>query len=328
MIRAGPPSPAKATAATPAAPPVALFAYDGTKRIIPGDRIRSFAVGESTALSSTELHRFKSHSEAIVRGLAARLSLFLRIDFTLELVAVDNMSITKYGEVTPAPRHMILFKVEPLRGIGLLDVPPPLALAIADRMLGGKGYSVNPNRTLREVELALVNQMGEITLKEWSRHWHNKEPLRPVLLGHENNPRFLQIGSSDDVYYLLKMEAGLGDCIDQIQLLLPVKMLDPLVRQLSVDTDANKKDAQAKPVGSPRWNDAFGEVNMRVTAAWTGKQIRTRELLNFKVGDVVPLDADQLNKVELCIAGKPKFVGRLGSAGSKAAVEITDLLSR
>jgi len=327
MARIGAPSVQTPAAVAPAAQAVQVFTHRGLKTSLPSDRVRNFAFGQSAALSSSELHRFKSHNESVVRGVGARLSLFLRIEFTLELLSLDTITLPKFADTAPPPRHMILFKIDPLRGIGLFDIPPPLALSVADRMLGGKGFSVNPNRALREVEIALVNQMAQISIKEWCGAWHSQDELKPALLGHESNPRFLQISDPDETFYMLKMEAGIGDCIEQMLMAMPVKMLDPLVRQLSLETDSIKLEREAKATATPKWNRSFDEIKIPLTAEWRDLEIKTRDLLNFQIGDVIPLDSDQLNRVDVCLNGKPKYHGRLGSSGPKCAVEITDILS-
>jgi flagellar motor switch protein FliM len=308
--------------------PVTLFTYKGRKSSIAPERIRNFAAGQTSTLSSSEIHRLKSHHELIARSLGARLSLFLRTEFTLELLGIDTLTLLKFGELAPPPRHMILFKVDPLRGMGVLDVPPPLGLAVADRMLGGKGFAVNPDRPLREVEMALINQMAQIAIKEWCSHWKNLEELRPALLGRETNPRFLQIGPMDEIFYVIKMEAGVGDCVEEMQMVLPIKMLDPLVRQLSLENEGNKREKTLREPGFLRWNPAYDDLNIPLTAEWRQLEIMTRDLLNFKVGDIISLDSNQINQVELCLAGLPKYQGRLGTSGSKSAIEITHILQR
>ena len=326
MARVGS-SPVQAAAPTPTVQAVQVFTFRGLKTTLPSDRVRSFAFGQSAALSSSELHRFKSHNESVIRGVGARLSLFLRIEFTLELLSLDTVTMPKFVDSAPPPRHMILFKIDPLRGIGVLDVPPPLALSVADRMLGGKGFSVNPNRALREVEIALVNQMAQIAIKEWCGAWKMTDELRPTLLGHESNPRFLQIGEEDESFFMLKMEAGIGDCIEQMLMVLPVKMVEPLVRHLSLEVDAMKKERGTREVSVPRWNPGFDDIKIPLTSQWRDLEIETRDLLNFQIGDIIPLDSNQLNLVQVCLAGLPKYLGRLGSSGNKSAVEITGILS-
>ncbi len=326
MARVGSPT-VQGQAAAVAHQMVPVFTFRGLKTSLPTDRVKNFAVGRTAAISSSELHRFKAHNESIIRGVGARLSLFLRIEFTLELLSLETVAFQKFADSMAPPRHMVLFKIDPLRGIGIFDVPPPLSLSVADRMLGGKGFSVNPNRPLREVEIALVNQMVLIAIKEWCSPWKGHEELRPNLLGHESNPRYLQIGGADETFYLLKMEAGIGDCIEQMLMVMPVKMLDPLVRQLVLEEESSKKERNAKETVVPRWNTAYDEINIPLTAEWRDVELKTRDILNFEVGDVIPLDANQFNHVEICLAQKPKYVGRLGSSGSKTAIEITKVLT-
>jgi flagellar motor switch protein FliM len=208
----------------------------------------------------------------------------------------------------------------------VLDVPPPLALSVADRMLGGKGFSVNPNRALREVEIALVNQMAQIAINEWCAAWKSGDNLKATLLGHESNPRFLQIGEDDESFFMMKMEAGIGDCIEQMLMVMPVKMVDPLIRYLSIEVDTMKKERGAREISVPRWNPGFDEIKIPLTAEWRELEIKTRDLLNFQVGDIIPVDANQLNQVQVCLAGIPKYLGRLGSSGNKGAVEVTGIL--
>ena len=50
---------------------VPVFTFRGAKTALPSDRIRNYAVGQSAAISTSELHRFKAHNEAVVRGVGA-----------------------------------------------------------------------------------------------------------------------------------------------------------------------------------------------------------------------------------------------------------------
>jgi flagellar motor switch protein FliM len=63
-----------------------------------------------------------------------------------------------------------------------------------------------------------------------------------------------------------------------------------------------------------------------VTAEWPALEMTARDLTNLKVGDVLPLDGEVVNQVRLRLAALPKFIGRLGTTGSKWAVEITETI--
>ena len=74
-------------------------------------------MGSNASLASTEVHQFQNQNAVIVRALAARLSLFLRKEISLEQVSLEVVDLPKYAKEFEAPRHMILFNTPPLRPV-------------------------------------------------------------------------------------------------------------------------------------------------------------------------------------------------------------------
>ncbi len=307
---------------------VDVFRYRGEKIGLPEEAIIPYTFGQAASLSSSDLHRFRTHNAAVARAMAARLSLFVRAEFSMELEEVSTMTFQKYTDNAPTPCHLVLFKVEPLQGIGVLDFAPSLGLVLTDRMLGGVGAMVDPDRPLREVEQSLIDQASRILLQEWVENWKTRELLLPRLLGFENNPKFLTICDPDEEVKVLKYTATMGDVFDRVQLVLPVKMSEPLIQQLTADTDVKKKDAASKKSLMPTWNTAYDGVKLHVSAVWDDVEMLSRDLLNFKVGDFLPLKSDSFDRVEVRLADRPKFIGRLGSAAKRSAVEITKYIGK
>lgn len=137
-----------------------------------------------------ELRRLRLLHEDFIRYLAARLSLFLRMEFTLKMSKLTTLAYAKFTESLPSPTHLCLFKTEPLMGVGILDLNPRLALTLVDRMLGGHGHSVKLERYLTEIEVALLEDVIRIILEEWCAQWKGQRELHPAVIGHENNGRF------------------------------------------------------------------------------------------------------------------------------------------
>ncbi len=276
---------------------VDVFSYRGEKVGLPEEAIIPFVFGQAASLSSSDLHRFRTHNMSAARAMAGRLSLFVRAEFSLELEEVSTMTFQKYTDNAPTPCHLVLFKIDPLQGIGVLDFAPSLALVLTDRMLGGVGAMIDPDRPLREVEHSLVDQVSRILLQEWVENWKTRETLIPRLLGNENNPQFLTICDPDEEVKVLKYTATMGDVFDRVQLVLPVKMSDPLIQQLTADTDVKKKDAASKKNIMPTWNSAYNDVKLHVSAVWDDVEMLSRDLLNFKVGDFLPLNSFFMNSL-------------------------------
>src|SRR5438045_3763737 len=96
-------------------------------------------------------------------------------------------TILDQSEIDQPLQQTTLFKIEPLAGVGVLDVNPRLALSIVDRLLGGRGLAVNADRLLSEIDIASMEDVIVILLEEWCSVWKTEQELHPMIVGHENN---------------------------------------------------------------------------------------------------------------------------------------------
>jgi flagellar motor switch protein FliM len=275
-------------------------------------------------LSAGELRRLRIRHGEFIRALAARLSIYLRLEFSLQLSNLDLIPYRKFVESLPNPAHLSLFKIEPLRGVGVLEIHPRLGLTIVDRLLGGPAHSITSDHDLSEIEVALMAQAVQLILGEWCNHWANIETLHPQLIGTETSGAFLQTASPDTVLLVLSMEAKLGDCLEQMQLAVPCHTLEPLIRKFA---QVNGESPPSPPATVPlKWNKSFDDVKVPITAIWTGVKMTARDLTRLKIGDVVPLEPDCAQHVRIRLADLAKFEGRLGTTGGKWAVSLTSVL--
>jgi flagellar motor switch protein FliM len=316
----------QATLTQPESSPASADADNGQLMGTSAGTVKPFR--QLTFLAESDLRKLRARQEGFIRALAARLSLYLRTEFVLQSIGLKTVSFQKFIETMITPTHLTLFKVEPLRGICLLEMSPCLGLVIADRLLGGAGQSMDPKAAMCEIEVAVLDQVVQIILGEWCAQWSDLQELNPVLLGHEIDSRFLQTSARDNLMLEVTLEAGLGACKEQFRMGLPYRGLEHLLRQLSATLDVTR-DELATPVDAKiKWNPVFEEVPVPLTAELRGLQLTAREVAHLKVGDTIPLRADQLNDVKLRVAQTPTFIGNLGKHSEKWAVEITQTLER
>jgi flagellar motor switch protein FliM len=312
-------------AALPEANEVSVLTAKGVREQHKAEAIRSYDFRQSGFLAPSELRRIRQRHEQFIRALTARLAMFLRLEFTLQLAKVQIVGYQKFIESLPGLTHITLFKTEPLKGVGLLVIPPRLGLTFVDRLLGGPGEMPETGRDLSEIEIVLIDQVVTLVITEWCNHWPEMRGLQPSLLGHENNSRFLQTATPDTAMLILTMTGGIGEQLESIQMVFPYATVEPLMRLLSPALPVS--DAVTALTVKPKWNPEFNEVKVPVIAEWQGLKMSAGDITRLKAGDLLMLDAAGAAEVRILFNHVPKFTGRPGTADGKWAAQLTGVIN-
>ena len=243
------------------------------------------------------------------------------MEFGLKMAKLTTVTFSKFTESLPNPTHISLFKVEPLVGVGILDINPRLALTIADRLLGGRGHSVKAERYLTEIEIALIEDVIIILLEEWCGQWKVEQELRPSVIGHENNGRFLQTSPRDAIMLAMSLECNFGDCSEQIQIGVPYYTIEPVVKKMQA---RRQKDTAVTPnVKRAEWQPAYDRITVPVRAEWDAFEITLREISNLRVGDILEMKPSLCAETRVMLNGTAKFLGTAGLDSDRVAVQLT-----
>ncbi len=287
-----------------------------------------YELTQRTLFSPPELRRWMADYETIRRSWAVRLAVLFRTDFELRLAALDTPTFRQFTGQMAQPTHLTLFKVEPWRGIGVLEIAPALALTLLDRLMGGPGAANPAARELTEIEVALLGQVTHLLTEAWCAHWAGWKELKSTLLGHESDPRYLQSSAPETTLLVASFEAQIGDCSGPIRLALPFPTLEPLLQKIRAELQPPIEAPTNQPAvnSPPVWNPALDQVSIPLNAVLPGPQITGRELHQLKVGDVLELPADAADLVQLRLGGVARFQARLGTRDEHWAVEVLTAL--
>jgi flagellar motor switch protein FliM len=274
-------------------------------------------------LSARDLQKLRLHQTDFVNALASRLSMFLRLEFTLKLSGVQTFTYRKLAQTWPNPACLTLFKAEPLSGVGILEIAPRLGAAMVDRLMGGPGQASDSVREFSEIEKAILEQAAQLIIGEWCGHWRGAKEFKAGILGHESNGRFVQVASPDTVMFVVSLELCLSGNVERMQIAFPYAALEMMIRQLSQSANSATEMAStpaARP--APKWNHSFDDVRVPITARWHWSEVTARDLFALKVGDVLHVDPESPAGTEVCVAELPRFSARPGIVAGKWAVEL------
>lgn len=316
---------ATATAAVPVGPPV--FRSNGERypdaETPPVD---AYDFTNPMIIDELALRTLRQRHTEFAALVSARLSIFLRMDFALKLQRISSQVFNRFTASVPNPSHVVLFKLEPLAGVGVLDVNMQLGLSIVDRMLGGKGNSGAGIDGLTEIEMNLLDDIVLVVLEEWSRLWGTDRRLSTAIIGRENGGRYLQTSASDTVMLVAVFEGVIGEVTERLQIAIPFPSIEPIVRGFSVA----RLPAPAEPKRAERrsaWRPAYNAIPIRLSVEWDACELPLREVLRLAPGSVLRLPREIIRDTRLRLADFTKFVGEIGVDDGRLVVRIDQRIS-
>lgn len=278
-------------------------------------------------IDEVELRLLRQRHEEFAAFVSARLSIFLRLDFSLKLQRVTSLLYRRFTAQIPNPGHVLLFKLEPLAGVGVLDINLRLGLALVERMLGGKGHAEETRTALSEIEQNLLDDVLLVLLEEWCRLWGADRRLSASVVGHENGGRYLQTSASDTPMLVLVFQAAFGEYNERIQIALPYASVEGIVRSLT----AARLPAATEPAPAPRqtaWRPAFSHIPIPLSVEWDACELALREIVALRPGHVLRLPKGILRDTRGRVGGATKFIGEIGVEEGRLAFRIDQKVTK
>jgi flagellar motor switch protein FliM len=295
---------------------------DDTKENRVEEAIRPHDFRAPAFLAPRQWRKLRREHEEYAKAVADRLSSLLRVEVQVSLANLETKSFAELVAASLEPAHLTQFKIEPLRGICLLNLPPQIALVLVDLLLGGNGENIGNQRELTEIETALLEEALLAIIQEWCNRWHAGQEMRPSLLGHETNARDLQNTGGNSLFLAATFAARFHKTEERFSLALPCPAIESLLLRNAPDAEASAPAKTAPAKRKPLWRPEFDDLQAPINAFWPERQITTREISELKIGDVLKYDPAITSQIRIRVAGSTKFIGRLGTCDGKWAIEI------
>jgi len=180
-------------------------------------------------------------------------------------------------------------------------------------------------RPYTTIERALVQRMIEVVLADAKLAF---EPLTPITFNLdrlETNPRFAAIARPANAAILVKLRIDMEDRGGRVELLLPYATLEPIRKMLLQQFMGEKfgrDNIWESHLATELWT-----TQMEVRCVLDEQKINLQRVLDFKIGDVLMLNATPDSLVELRAGTIPLTLGRMGRRNHSIAVRVESSLS-
>ncbi len=255
-----------------------------------------------------------------------RIGLFNFLRRTIE-VSVGPVRVSKYSDFIRnlvVPTNLNLVHMKPLRGTGLIVFDPSLAFLMVDNMFGGDGrfHTRIEGREFTQTELRIIRRALDIVFENYAKSWGPVYPVEFEYIRSEMNTQFANIATPNEVVVAITFTIELGTESGEMHFCFPYSMLEPIKDMLTSSLQGEVLGVDKRWVRLMTQQIQAAEVEMVADLATTS--MRLSEVLNMKVGDVIPLNISE--EVEAKVDNIPVMLCKYGVFNGQYALRVQKLL--
>jgi len=278
--------------------------------------------------------------ERIVRGrmptmelINERFARYLRIGLFNYMhrnaeVSVGPIRVQKYAEFVRnlvVPTNLNLVVAKPLRGTGLVVFDPNLVFLVVDNMFGGDGrfHTRVEGRDFTPTEQRIIQGMLNVVFTEYSKAWAPVFKIDLEYVRSEMNSQFANIATPSEIVVATSFSLELGGAQAEMHFCFPYSMVEP-IRDLLYSTMQSDHLTQDR-----RWVNLLSRqlqtAEVELTCNLGSARVTLRDIVNMRVGDVIPLNVQEILKAE--VDGVPVLDCRYGTQNGQYAIKIDRFLA-
>ncbi|MDP5240780.1 flagellar motor switch protein FliM [Uliginosibacterium sp. 31-16] len=255
-----------------------------------GTGIRSYNIATQERIVRGRMPTLELIHERYARYL--RIGLFNYMHRNAE-VSVGPIRVQKYSEFVRnlvVPTNLNLIMAKPLRGTGLIVFDPNLVFLVVDNMFGGDGrfHTRVEGRDFTATEQRIIQGLLRVVFAEYERAWSPVFQIQFEYIRSEMNSQFANIATPSEIVVATTFTLEFGGAQADMHICFPYSMVEPIrdILYSSMQSDHITQDKRWISLMSKQING----VDVDLVANLGTTKISLRDIVNFKVGDVIPLD--------------------------------------
>jgi flagellar motor switch protein FliM len=284
----------------------------------PGRELRRYDFRRPTKLSRDHVRVLELAFDTLARQWTTLLTTTLRAVCSVEVGTIEQLTYDEHIAAMDTPTALFLLDLDPVPGVGLLDVSVPTAMNVVDHLLGGPGDLTQPARAFTEIESTLLVSTFDRALAELPYAFESLMPLRATIAGIEQSPQFAQAAAPSDAFVVGGLELTVGSSSCTATLALPFGEVFAQVEKVLAGAAAGRgradKDASSRAVSA-----RLGEAPVEVSVVIGPAPVRLADVMSLRPGDVVRLGHSLSEPLAVTSAGLTFAHAVPGSEGSRMA---------
>lgn len=288
--------------------------------------IRPYDIGRQERIVRGRMPTLELINERFARYL--RIGLFNYMHRNAE-ISVGPIRVQKYSEFIRnlvVPTNLNLVQVKPLRGTGLFVLDPNLVFLVVDNMFGGDGrfHTRVEGRDFTPTEQRIIQGLLKTIFNEYEKSWKPVYPVSFEYLRSEMNTQFANIATPSEIVVAVTFTVEFSGASSEMHICLPYSMIEPIRDVLYSSMHSEQVSFDKRWASMLQYQ--IQQATVELVAPLAASQVTLRQILDMKVGDIIPLNIDE--KIQACVNGVPVIETRYGIRNGQYALKIDSFVAQ
>lgn len=267
--------------------------------------------------------------ERFMRAFRVSLSGSLRKIASLTLASTDFLKFGEFINTLPMPTCMSVLRFNNLRGSALFVIESKLAYALVDSFFGGadRPFTKIEGKEFTQIELQIVQKVVSLAIDDLENAWASVEKIGCSFVRTEVNPQFVGIVPPTDVVIASTFDVELENANGTITIVIPYSTIEPIKQKLSNGFQV-ESDQTDKTLWTTTIKEQLMKTDLNLKVDLGESEILLKDLMNLKVGDVIPLNQDASGEFDVLVEDVPKYKGFYGIHHGTTAIQVTRVIEK
>lgn len=271
-------------------------------------------------LSRDQIRSLDVFHETFTRRLGAAFGSAIRTSTAVEVLRTTQVTWEDYVRTLPNYTVLVTVAVPPLPAAVLIEADTSIALALADRLLGGRGQMAPPRRPT-ELEVPPLRRLAQAATGALGEAVSQFVEVQPSLQSLDFSPQFVAITAPTNMVLVLtySVSVPVAGIAGDVTVALPLATLAPALAKLAAS--AQEREVDDDPDEAPM-EPLVRQLPVTIEARLNPTPVPAAMIASLAPGDVIVLDHRMNRPATAVVAGTPVFTGHLGRRGRRFALSV------
>lgn len=289
---------------------------------------RPYDFNRPTTISRVFEQNLQAVAETFAKiGTIDFTSLF-RVTTQVEHMGLRQSTYTEFVQELPNPTCVASVTLAPLKGNCLVHIDIGLCFVFLKKLMGGSVETEDSVREFTEIErginAGLVGRFTEIFRKA-TQKWVE---IQPQFGNLENNANYLSGIADGESMIILKFLVKVDNVEGQVELAFPLAAFGPVRDIFDPEIGVEFRTTGELKEDRRRILEMVRSTTTEMTAQLTEMDTSLEEIMNMKVGDVIPLHQGVNAPLKILIEGQDAWLGEAGRLGQNRAIKLIQQLKK